>query len=81
MEDKTMQLVEQCLDNEDFIWYYLAPLNSCTKDDVKRVENELKVKFPKEYVAHLTGKYPGIYIEASDEVWPKDIKGGAFCFP
>lgn len=78
MEDKTMKLVETCLDDEDFIWYYLAPQNSCTIDDVNRAEKELGVKFPCEYRAHLMGEYPGIFIEASDEVWSKDIKGGAF---
>lgn len=80
MEDKTMKLVKKCLDDADFIWYYLAPLYSCTNHDVERVEKELGIIFPPEYIAHLTGEYPGIYIEASDEVWPKDIKGGAFWF-
>lgn len=77
--DKTTKLLEEKID-DDFMYYYLAEPNSCTLADVERVEQTLGFKFPEEYVAHLTGELPGFYLVANDDVWRKDIKGGAFWY-
>ena len=73
-----MQYVKQNLDDADFIWYYLAPLNSATLADVQRAEESLGIKLPQDYIEHLTGEYPGIFIEADENIWPRTFKGGAF---
>ncbi|HEY0965481.1 MAG TPA: SMI1/KNR4 family protein [Candidatus Saccharimonadales bacterium] len=46
-------------------------------EDVRAIEKELGVKFPAEYVAHLTGggsegalEGKGVYIEVKEEFWP-----------
>ncbi|MDR1409646.1 MAG: SMI1/KNR4 family protein [Oscillospiraceae bacterium] len=78
MEDRTLRLIETCVDTDDIDWFWLAPQNSCTRDDVRRVETELGVKLPDEYAAHLTGGLPGVFVIANDEIWPKTRRGGAF---
>ncbi|MDR1464732.1 MAG: hypothetical protein LBJ11_05465 [Oscillospiraceae bacterium] len=78
MADKTMQLVQDCVEENAIDWFWLAPLHSCTMDDVKAVETALGMRFPAEYAAHLTGEYPGIFLMANDDVWPKTRRGGAF---
>lgn len=38
---------------------------------VEEVARELGVTFPPDYIAHLTGRFPGVYVEAKPEIWPR----------
>jgi hypothetical protein len=75
MEDKTMKILGKYLDN-DFRVSPMAP-NQSAIEDVKLIENELQIKFPKEYIAHLLGEGAevlgerGLYIEVKEEIWPR----------
>lgn len=75
--NKTIEYIEKNLTNADFMYYPLAP-NRITDTDIDDVEKELGIKFPNDYREHLLGSHPGILVEATDEVWPKSRKGGAF---
>jgi hypothetical protein len=75
MKDKTLDILEKCLD-KDFRVMPIAE-NKSTITDIKKIEKELEIKFPGEYVAHLLAKGAevlgerGIYIEVKETVWPK----------
>jgi hypothetical protein len=75
MEDRTIEILEKYLD-KDFRVSPMAP-NKSTIDDIKSVENELNIKFPKEYISHLLAEGAdvlserGLYIEVKEEIWPR----------
>ncbi|MDR1821061.1 MAG: SMI1/KNR4 family protein, partial [Oscillospiraceae bacterium] len=76
-EDITLELVKAFDEDEDFLVCPMAP-KKCTADDIKRVENVLGLRLPEEYVAHVLGDIAGgVYIEATEEAWPKRKGGGA----
>lgn len=84
MEDKTLEILDKYLD-KDFRVFPMAPTQS-TLEDIKAVEEELQVKFPEEYVAHLLGegaeflKERGLFIEIKEEVWPRPKQYDASSF-
>jgi hypothetical protein len=75
MKDKTLEILEKYLD-KDFCIMPMAE-NKSTIDDVKKIEEKFKIKFPEEYVAHLLAEggdvlgERGIYIEVKEEIWPR----------
>jgi hypothetical protein len=43
----------------------------CRKIHLEDIQQQFGVKFPKEYVAHATGRFPGVYVEVKEELWPR----------
>ena len=74
-QDKTWQLLNTYLDG-DFRVMPLAP-NKSTEQDIRDVEDILKVKFPIDYKIHLLGDGDnvlgtrGIYVEVLESIWPR----------
>ena len=71
--DKTINLLEKYLDGG----YRISPMapNKTSRDDIDAIENELGVKFPAEYIAHLLAEDAdvlgdrGLYIEVKEDLW------------
>lgn len=67
--DQTIEILNRHLTG-DFRVSPMAEKRS-TIATVQAVAKRLGVTFPPELVAHLTGEFPGIFIEAKEEVWPR----------
>ncbi len=67
--DRTEDILNFHLDG-DFRVFPMAE-DGCRKIAMEEIGQQFGVKFPKEYLAHVCGKFPGIYVEAKEEVWPR----------
>lgn len=68
-KDKTKELL-------DSIWcddYYIvaARESAPTEAELKKFSKEHGVKFPKEYLAHSSNYFGGLYLEVKEDVWPR----------
>lgn len=68
MEDRTIEILENYLDS-DFTIYPMAETDA-ELEPLDELGARLGVRFPAEFVAHVTGAFPGIYLEVKPEVWP-----------
>jgi hypothetical protein len=67
--DRTSEILGRHLDG-DFVVYPMAE-EPCTLDDLEKVAQLLSVEFPAEFAAHVCGRFPGIYVEVKEAVWPR----------
>lgn len=72
-EDRTVEILNKYID-EDFIAYPMAE-GKLDRKDLKAIENEMQIKIPDEYRAHLLGEFPGIYLEVKEHIWPRPKEG------
>ena len=68
-KDQTMAILERHLSG-DFRVFPMAQLHT-PQDVVLSVAETIGVPLPADVSAHLTGQFPGIYVEAKEEVWPR----------
>ncbi|QQO08714.1 hypothetical protein [Breznakiella homolactica] len=75
MNDKTMEILEKYLD-KDFRVSPMAP-NKSTMSGIDKMQKDLGIQLPEEYIAHLLGGGSevlgerGLYIEVKEDVWPR----------
>ena len=67
--DRTDEILSRHLDS-DFIVFPMAE-DIATRAMVADVEQQVGVRFPTEYVSHVCGQFPGVYVAAKEEVWPR----------
>jgi hypothetical protein len=67
--DRTVQILNKYLD-EDFRAYPMAESSQSLRR-VEAVSSKLGVTFPPEFIAHICGRFPGVYVEVLEEVWPR----------
>jgi hypothetical protein len=67
--DRTAELLGRHLTG-DFTVFPMAETR-CTVADVEAVGRAVGIAVPPEVVAHVTGRFPGVYVEAKEEVWPR----------
>jgi len=67
--DRTTDILNKHLTG-DFRVFPLAE-RKCTITEIREIEKEVAVTFSPEMIAHLCGQFPGIYIEAREEIWPR----------
>ena len=77
-KDQTEEILGRHL-TQDFKVFPMAK-EASSSDQVMAVAERLGVTFPQELVAHLCGRFPGIYVEAKEDVWrrPKPYDVGPF---
>lgn len=68
-EDQTTSILERYL-TSDFRVFPMAE-NRTSQNAVLSIAKKIGVPMPTEVLAHLTGDFPGIYIAAKEEVWPR----------
>lgn len=64
----------------DGIWcddYYIVSARELapTEHEIKQLAKEAGVKLPKEYIAHASGFFGGLYLEVKEEVWSRAKAG------
>ncbi len=67
--DQTEEILARHLTG-DFRIFPMAE-TPATARHAAEVAKRLGVQFPPEFVAHLCGRFPGIHVEAKEEVWPR----------
>jgi hypothetical protein len=71
--DRTEAILEPYFDS-DFIVFPLAE-TAVTEAQFQVLEKTFGVKYPPEYVAHVLGRFPAMYLEVKEEVWPRPKTG------
>lgn len=67
--DRTEAILEPYFDS-DFIVFPLAD-TAVTQAQFRALEEKFEVKYPPEFVAHVLGRFPGMYLEVKEQVWPR----------
>jgi hypothetical protein len=67
--DQTEAILGRHLD-KDFIAFPMAELRQ-TLASVEAVSRKIDIAFPPEFSAHLCGRFPGVYVEVKEQVWPR----------
>jgi hypothetical protein len=76
--DRTEEILRRHLDG-DFIVFPMAESAASVKE-LNVIANGFSVTFPEEFVAHVCGRFPGLYVEVKEEHWPrpKPLEVGPF---
>lgn len=69
MSDRTESILEKYLDGD----FRVFPMSDapCVEEDLREVSRRVGVHFPSDYQSHVLGRFPGIYIEVKEDVWPR----------
>src|SRR5262245_14392533 len=67
--DQTETILAKYLDRE-FIVFPMAEKNA-RSEQVDAIGRRYGVSYPPEFTAHVCGRFPGLYIEVKEVVWPR----------
>jgi hypothetical protein len=67
--DRTEEILSRHLDR-DFIVFPMAE-SSASRQELDAVAGRYSVTFPLDFVAHVCGRFPGIYVEVKEHIWPR----------
>lgn len=70
--DQTTEVLERHLTG-DFRVFPMAE-QPVTVSEIHAVGERLGISLPAELVSHLSGRFPGILVEAKEEIWPRPKK-------
>jgi len=68
-EDRTEEILASYFDG-DFMVFPLAE-TAVTQVQFQALEQRFGVKYPPEFVAHVLGRFPGIWVEVKEHLWPR----------
>jgi hypothetical protein len=68
-EDETSAIFGRHLDG-DFTAFPMADTPT-SADQIASIGRKFGVSFPPEFVAHVCGRFPGVYVEVKESVWPR----------
>ena len=69
MTDETSAIFGRHLDG-DFKVFPMADTATSPRQ-LKAIGDEYGVTYPREFVAHVCGRFPGSYVEVKEDVWPR----------
>jgi len=69
LEDRTETILGKYLDG-DFIVFPMAEENA-RSEQVEAVGGRYGIPYPPEFTAHVCGRFPGLYVEVKESVWPR----------
>ena len=67
--DRTTEILERHLDG-DFTVFPMAE-ETARQSDLDRIAKQCSVNFPPEFIGHVCGRFPGLYVEVKEEIWPR----------
>jgi hypothetical protein len=67
--DETVAILDRHLDG-DFMAFPMAESRT-SREQIEKIGREHGVRYPDEFVAHVCGRFPGLYVEVKEEVWPR----------
>jgi hypothetical protein len=68
-QDQTEAILARHLDR-DFIVFPMAESKQ-SMTEVEAIGGKFGITYPPEVAAHICGRFPGIYVEVKEEVWPR----------
>jgi hypothetical protein len=68
-EDETEAILKKHLD-QDFRVFPMAERRSMPSE-VEAIGQRFGVRYPPQFISHVCGKFPGVYVEIKEEVWPR----------
>ena len=71
--DQTIAILDRHLSG-DFRAFPMAE-GPCLLEQIEALGQRLGIRIPPDLTAHLSGSYPGLYLEAKEEIWPRPKKG------
>lgn len=69
LPDETSAILGRHLDS-DFIVFPMADTATSPRQ-LAAIGIQYGVKYPPEFVAHVCGTFPGLYVEVKEELWPR----------
>lgn len=72
-KDLTESILGRHLDG-DFNVFPMAETTT-SPEQIESIAEAYRVNYPPELVAHLCGRFPGIYVEVKEELWPRPKLG------
>ena len=78
LPDETEAILDRHLDG-DFRIFPMAETKTSAAQ-IEAIGRKYGVVYPQELVAHICGRFPGLYVEVKEEIWPrpKPYEVGAF---
>lgn len=73
--DRTEEILAPYFD-QDFRAYPMASA-AASSEQFRALEEKLGIQYPPEFIAHVLGRFPGLYLEVKEEVWPRPKAGEA----
>jgi hypothetical protein len=67
--DVTSEILGRHLDG-DFMVFPMAETRTSPRQ-LATIGKAYGVKYPSEFVAHVCGRFPGLYVEVKEDVWPR----------
>ena len=67
--DRTEAILRQYFDS-DFRAFPMAD-SAVNQEQFSALEEKFGVKYPPEFVAHVLGRFPGLYLEVKEAIWPR----------
>ena len=71
-EDRTEAILTKHLDG-DFQVFPMAESRT-SLSQIERIGLRHGVRYPDEFAAHMCGRFPGIYVEVNESLWPRPKK-------
>jgi len=69
--DQTQRILEAYLDGDFRVYPLAADGMALTAAHVRAIGKVFGVTYPDDYVAHVCGHFPGVYVEVIEAVWPR----------
>jgi hypothetical protein len=67
--DETTAILQRYLD-ADFIVFPMSDIPA-TSEQIAAIGRRFGVTYPAEFVAHVCGRFPGLYVEVKESIWPR----------
>jgi hypothetical protein len=69
LEDRTEAILRKYLDGE----FRVSPMaeGNARAEQVDEVGRRYGVSYPTDFTAHVCGRFPGMYVEVKESVWPR----------
>lgn len=68
-EDETSAIFGRHLDG-DFTAFPMADTPT-SAEQIANIGRKYGVSYPPEFVAHVCGRFPGVYVEVKESIWPR----------
>lgn len=71
--DQTEAILRRHLDH-DFTVFPMAD-TPVSQQQIETIAARFGVKYPPELIGHICGRFPGLYVEVKEEIWPRPRAG------
>src|SRR4051794_27315272 len=68
-QDQTEAILARHLDRD----FTVSPMAATkqTRQQLQELSSKLAITYPPEFIAHVCGAFPGIFVEVKEAIWPR----------